>query len=126
MKDKILKTEEDKKIFAKALLNPAEPNEALKKAMKNYHSLFTSRIKLTKDQLNLLMSGNVDYISSENNPYMFLPFAYKLVDLDSRTVEPIHIFSEQLPKRIRYEIIKGLQDVIDKLKEKEKKENGQK
>lgn len=35
MKD-ILLTEEDKKIFLENIINPPEPNEALKKAQKNY------------------------------------------------------------------------------------------
>lgn len=36
MADKILKTDEDKKIFAEAISNPPKPNEKLKKAMKNF------------------------------------------------------------------------------------------
>lgn len=32
----ILKTAQDKEIFAEAILNPPEPNEALKKAKKTY------------------------------------------------------------------------------------------
>lgn len=34
--EKILETEEDKKIFVETISNPPEPNEKLKKAMKTF------------------------------------------------------------------------------------------
>jgi uncharacterized protein (DUF1778 family) len=33
---KLLNTEEDKKIFAEAIINPPQPNEKLKQAKENY------------------------------------------------------------------------------------------
>ena len=39
MKSKILETEEDKKVFIEAILNPPPANEKLKKAMTNHKTL---------------------------------------------------------------------------------------
>ena len=45
MSDKILETDEDKKIFIEAITNPAPPNEKLKQAQKQYE-----KFKLKKDE----------------------------------------------------------------------------
>lgn len=74
-------------------------------------------VKFTQEQFELLQIGNIDYVGGSENPYMFFPFVFHVTDKENRVGELIHMNDPRVPKKIRYELAKGLNETIEKLKE---------